>query len=115
MTSTITRDALKAKLDAGEPVVLVEALPAKYYRDSHLPGAVNLPHTEAEALAPMLIPDFDAEIVVYCASLDCKNSGIAAERLTELGYRNVREYAEGKRDWIEAGLPVEREAAAAAA
>ena len=24
-----------------------------------------------------------------------------------MGYTNVREYAEGKADWIEAGLPVE--------
>ena len=113
--STITRDALKAKLDAGEPVVLVEALPAKYHREAHLPGAVNLPHTEVEELAPTLLPDRDAEIVVYCANLVCKNSGIAAERLAALGYRNVREYAGGKRDWVEAGLPVEREARQASA
>jgi hypothetical protein len=24
-----------------------------------------------------------------------------------MGYTNVRDYAEGKQDWIEAGLPVE--------
>jgi hypothetical protein len=24
-----------------------------------------------------------------------------------MGYTNVRDYAEGKRDWIDAGLPVE--------
>ena len=25
-----------------------------------------------------------------------------------MGYSNVHEYAEGKRDWVEAGLPLER-------
>jgi rhodanese-related sulfurtransferase len=25
-----------------------------------------------------------------------------------MGYKNVRDYAEGKSDWIEAGLPVEK-------
>ena len=34
--------------------------------------------------------------------------------LAALGYTNVREYAEGKQDWIEAGLPVERGAVTAA-
>ena len=24
-----------------------------------------------------------------------------------MGYKNVRDYAEGKRDWLDAGLPVE--------
>jgi rhodanese-related sulfurtransferase len=30
-----------------------------------------------------------------------------------MGYTNVAEYAEGKQDWIEAGLPVEKEQHAA--
>jgi hypothetical protein len=28
--------------------------------------------------------------------------------LAAQGYTNVREYAEGKKDWREAGLPIER-------
>jgi hypothetical protein len=32
-----------------------------------------------------------------------------------MGYSAVREYAEGKQDWVEAGLPVETGAHAAAA
>jgi rhodanese-related sulfurtransferase len=107
MTTQITRDQLKAKLDANENVILVEALPAKYYQDKHLPGAVNLPHTQVDELAPTLLPDKAAEIVVYCANDACQNSGIAASRLVELGYTNVRDYNEGKQDWIDAGLPIE--------
>jgi len=26
-----------------------------------------------------------------------------------MGYTNVRDYAEGKQDWIDAGLPIESE------
>jgi hypothetical protein len=29
--------------------------------------------------------------------------------LAALGYKNVREYVEGKQDWIQAGLPAEGE------
>jgi rhodanese-related sulfurtransferase len=114
MVDTITRDALKAKLDNGEPVTIVEALPEKYYRHAHLPGALHMPHDEVDALAPRLLPDKDAAVVVYCASDTCKNSDIAARRLTELGYTRVSAYLGGKKDWIDAGLPVVREQAAAA-
>jgi rhodanese-related sulfurtransferase len=106
MTSKITRQQLAEKILAGR-VVLVEALPEKYYVDRHLPGALHLPHDQAEALAPALLKDHDAEIVVYCANASCQNSHIAARALAGLGYRNVSVYAEGKQDWIEAGLPVQ--------
>jgi rhodanese-related sulfurtransferase len=28
--------------------------------------------------------------------------------LAALGYTNVREYRDGKKDWVDAGLPMER-------
>jgi rhodanese-related sulfurtransferase len=115
MVATIARDELKAKLDAGEPVTIIEALPEEYYRKAHLPGALLLPHDRVDDLAPVLLPDKAATIVVYCANLACQNSMIAAERLVALGYTDVRKYAEGKQDWIDAGYPTERGVTAAAA
>ena len=109
MTNTITREELRDAIEAGE-VTVVEALPAGYYEDAHLPGAINIPHTEVRELAPALLPDKDAAIVTYCASTSCRNSEIAAIVLTKLGYANVREYVEGKQDWRDAGLPLERAA-----
>lgn len=105
MTATITRQELKAKLERKESLILVEALPERYYLDKHLPGAINIPHDQVDALAPSLLLDKNAEIVVYCANGPCKNSDHAAQRLNQLGYRNVRDYHEGKKDWVEAGLP----------
>ena len=108
MTSKITHDELKTKVDLGEAVTIIEALPEVYYRKAHLPGALLMPHDRVDELAPQLLPDKSAEIVVYCANLPCPNSEIAAQRLSNLGYTHVQEYAEGKEDWIEAGLPTER-------
>jgi rhodanese-related sulfurtransferase len=104
---TIKLDELKAILDAGEDVALVEALGPMYFEEAHLPGAINIPQDQIDELAPGLLPDKDAQIVVYCASGPCKNSGIATRRLIELGYTNVRDYHEGKAEWIGAGLPTE--------
>jgi len=103
----ITREELEAKLDRGEEVVLVETLGPRYYEDAHLPGAINMPHTEVDELAPKLLPDRSAEIVVYCSNSACQNSPRAARRLEALGYENVFDYEEGKQDWIAAGLPTE--------
>ena len=110
MPSKITRPQIAEKVLAGR-AVLVEALPQKYFADSHLPGARNLPHDQVDALASRVLPNKDAEIIVYCANVQCQNSHIAAHALTKLGYRNIAVYAEGKQDWLEAGLPIERGAA----
>lgn len=105
--NTISRQELKRRLDAGEAVTLVEALPARYFDAGHLPGALNIPHDEIRQRAATELPDRDAPIVVYCASTECRNSLIAAETLAAMGYRQVFEYVEGKRDWVDAGLPLE--------
>ena len=103
----ITREELRAKLDRGEEVFLIETLGPKYYEDAHLPGAINIPHTEVDRLAAEMLPDRSVEVVVYCSNRACQNSPHAARRLVALGYENVNDYAEGKQDWIGAGLPTE--------
>jgi rhodanese-related sulfurtransferase len=65
---TITREALKAKIDRGEPFMLVETLSPASYVKGHLPGAINLPPDRIALEAPRLLPDTTATIVVYCAS-----------------------------------------------
>lgn len=102
----ITRDDVEARIAAGGAAVL-EALPAMYYEDAHLPGAHHMPHDAVDDLAPRLVADQATDVIVYCANTPCPNSTIAARRLTELGYTNVYEYEAGKQDWIEAGLPTE--------
>jgi rhodanese-related sulfurtransferase len=101
-------EELQEKLDGGEPIVLVDALPPMSFAHSHLPGAINLTPQEVDAAASRRLPDKHAEIVVYCANPDCESSTETAERLVALGYTNVRHYAGGKNEWRERGLPLER-------
>jgi len=67
MVATISRDELKMKIDRRETLMLVETLPAAAYHHAHLPGAINLPPDQVTQLAPTLLPDKTADIVVYCA------------------------------------------------
>jgi len=55
MAKTISRDELKAKIDRKD-------------HHHHLPGAINLPPESVTSLAAQILPDKNAEIVVYCAS-----------------------------------------------
>ena len=103
----IYREDIHAHLRAGSAVTLVEALPEKYYRDGHLPGAIQIGHDEVREKAAHRLPDKDAFIIVYCSNTPCQNSRIAAQTLAAMGYTNVAEYEEGKQDWLDAGLPVE--------
>ena len=103
----ISREELRAKIESGEHFVLVDALAPMSYARSHLPRAINLPLEWVDERAPRRIPDLDTEIVVYCIDLACTSSVFVGERLRYLGYTNVRHYADGKADWMEAGLPLE--------
>jgi rhodanese-related sulfurtransferase len=64
--ATISRDELRQKLEQGNALHLFEVLPLPYFRKHHLPGARHMPPNEVEATVQRLVPDLDAEIVVYC-------------------------------------------------
>jgi len=69
MVETISREELKLKLDRGDSFQLVETLPETAYHHAHLPSAVNLSPDRVRELAPTLLPDKNADVVVYCAKL----------------------------------------------
>ena len=104
----ISREELLVAMRNGERLVVLEALPEKYYRHGHLPGALLFPPAEARELAARVVPDRSTRVVVYCASATCKSSHEAAEVLASMGYEAVQVYAEGKADWHAAGLQLDR-------
>lgn len=106
MTSHITRDELKDAIDAQE-VTVVETLRDEHFAQGHLPGAIHIHYEAIADDAPTLLPDPEAAIVTYCSDTTCENSHIAADQLVAMGYTNVRRYAEGKKDWEQAGLDLE--------
>lgn len=106
MPSPITRNELE-RLVADNAVTIIDALPDDYWRRQHLPGALNLTEADVDAQAASLLPDKDATIVTYCSDTTCGNSRAVASRLEDLGYTNVRKYADGIKDWLEAGNSVE--------
>jgi rhodanese-related sulfurtransferase len=103
---TISRDELTEKIAKHDKFRLVEILPEEEYHQAHLPGAINLPPDQVSRLASKRLRDRNAEIILYSDGSASHRSEEAARELAEKGYTNVRDYAEGKQDWIDTGLPV---------
>ena len=76
------------------------------WHGGHLPGAVHLGKGILERDIERRIPEFDAEIVLYCGG--GYRSALAACALQEMGYSRVRSLAGGFRGWQEAGRPIEQ-------
>jgi rhodanese-related sulfurtransferase len=96
-------ERLRQRLPA---VTVVEALGPSYYGNGHIPGAVNIPGHRVSELAPDLLPERNAAIVVYGASRGSTGVDAVVRQLRALGYRDVSVYADGKEGWAAAGLPL---------
>lgn len=107
MSDEITREEVQKLVQNGGRALLLEVLPRDYYERSHLPGAHNAPLDGLERTVQKLAPSLERPLVTYCSGPTCSNSHLAARRLRELGYRDVRVFTGGKAAWREAGLPFE--------
>jgi rhodanese-related sulfurtransferase len=103
----IELEELRRRMQGGDALVVVDALSPLSYAAAHLPGAVNIPPRSPDSTVERRIPDRDTPVVVYCQNVNCDSSVEVAERLVELGYRNVLHFAGGKDAWRDAGLPLE--------
>ena len=63
--NTISREALREKIESGEDFVLLEVLGEASYNRGHLPGAIRF---QDLSLAEEVIPDRDTEVVAYCSN-----------------------------------------------
>lgn len=108
MITRIDANEVEKRLKSSKYVVVLEALPEKYFKQGHLPGALNLPHDVPDTDILKALPDRATEIITYCANRPCANSEILAERLVELGYTNVFDFYDGKEGWVKSGRHLAR-------
>ncbi|MBC2904707.1 ArsR/SmtB family transcription factor [Streptomyces cupreus] len=99
----VTREELRARIAAGDVVVL-DVRPAEEYLAGHIPGAVSVPVEELAARIDEL-PE-DTEIVVYCRGEYCVLAYDAVRLLTDRGRRAIR-LNDGMLEWRLAEMPVD--------
>lgn len=90
--------------------LILDARAHPYYRQGHVPGALNLSREafarDYRRLSPILIANRDKPIVVYCSGGDCHDSKMVGSALLSLGFDHVRVFTGGWESWTHAGLPV---------
>ena len=92
----LSAEEAKARLDSGDPVVLLDVRTLEEFDGGHISGALCLPVESIGTEVPAELPDKSAEILVYCRS--GSRSAKAARKLTGLGYTHVADFG-GIQDW----------------
>jgi rhodanese-related sulfurtransferase len=100
-------ETIRQRIARGEAFTLVDVREDREWQQGHLPGAMHLGKGVIERDVEQMIPDVDAEIVLYCGG--GYRSVLAAETLQKMGYTRVISMDGGYRGWVDAGLPVDVE------
>lgn len=95
--TNITADQVKAMVDQGKKILIVDSRVATEYKESHIPGAINIPTKDMEAHRDKLPKGKNFPIVFYCNGPPCPKSYEACTKAVEWGYKQVY--------WLRGGLP----------
>jgi rhodanese-related sulfurtransferase len=98
---------VKAKLDRGERVVFIDVREDREFAKDRAAGAKHISRGVLERDIEELVPEKQAEIVLYCGG--GYRSALSADSLRQMGYPNVISMAGGIRAWRDAGYPIETE------
>ncbi len=93
---------IKLLLNDRERVALVvDARPDIKYLEGTVPGAINISFADWEKRKGLLPADKNAQLIFFCGGFKCDLSHKSAAKAREMGYTDVRIYAEGWPVWKE--------------
>ena len=84
---------------------LIDVREQSEWAAGHAAGAEYVGKGVIERDIEALVPDKNAEIILYCGG--GYRSVLAADALHQMGYTNVTSMAGGWRDWTSSGAPTE--------
>jgi len=97
----VTPEELQDRIERGATPQILDVREQEEVQHGTLPGATHLSRAHLESRVEDVVPDKDAEVVVYCAS--GVRSVFSARTLKELGYSNVVSMAGGFNRWKDLG------------
>ena len=111
-----TVEELKAAIDSGEKMTMIDTMPADTFAKGRIPGALNaeLPKEgeataeQIDAFAKLLPSDKNEKVVIYCGFTACRRSHIGAAYAVKQGYTNVVRVPGGIVAWGDAGYTAEK-------
>ena len=97
-------ELLGPQAGAGEGPLVLDVRSEKEFAAGHVRGAVNIPHDRLGDRLAEVEAYRDQEIVVYCES--GRRAGIAAEILSEAGFKRLGHLSGDMSGWRADGHPV---------
>jgi membrane protein DedA with SNARE-associated domain/rhodanese-related sulfurtransferase len=101
----VSVDSLAGLIDSGKGPVIVDVRSDAAREEGRIPGAI--PSTGDHLPPELLAHPKDMMVVVYCACPNDASAVVAARKLLEKGFRNVRPLAGGVDAWVAAGRGLE--------
>ena len=98
-------EEVKARLDNGEKLLLVDTREDNEWDKGRIKGAIHLGKGIIERDIEAKVSDKDREIILYCGG--GFRSALSADNLQMMGYTNVVSMDGGWRQWVELGFPTE--------
>jgi phage shock protein E len=86
--------------------IVVDVRSPEEFAEGHVPGAINIPHTEIDKSLENLMSYADKTIILYCHS--GRRAGIAANYLEENGVTKLQHMAGDMLEWKAKQFPLEK-------
>ena len=106
-TPNISAEELKAKVNAGEDLVILDSRPIEEFKNMSIPGGIDTPGAELVHRVRAVVPDTKTLVVVNCAGRT--RSIIGCQSLVNAGLENpVVALKNGTMGWHLAGFELDR-------
>lgn len=108
VVTVIDADRLKAWVDQGKKMLLVDSRVAAEYKEGHIPTAINIPAPVMDQFRAKLPKDRSYPVVFYCNGWpECKKSHEACEKAIQWGYTQIYWFRDGIPAWQAKHYPLE--------
>jgi rhodanese-related sulfurtransferase len=102
---TIAPSELADRINTDNAPLILDVRTPGEYATGHIPGAVNIPHTELRDRLSELMSHQNEEIVVHCQT--GPRAGVAQSILSQAGFMQIRELEGHMQQWKASGYPIE--------
>jgi len=103
--SDVSIQSLQDKQIANQNILLLDVRSTEEFGEGHVPGAVNIPHSDLDKIYLLLNHSKGKQRIVYCRS--GKRAGLVLDAMKEKGLTDLYHLEGDMIGWKEAGLPVE--------
>jgi rhodanese-related sulfurtransferase len=100
----VSLEAARARLAANPRAVLLDVREDHEWQAGHADGATHLGKGILERDIETLVPDFDAEVIMYCGG--GFRSVLTCDAAQKMGYRRVTSLIGGYKALVSAGWPI---------